>query len=60
MISAFPCGRVTLPEMRLNTPVKSLFLFAGALGACLGLLALRFLFTGHFSYLFLVGIFFSV
>ena len=42
-----------MPEMRLNTPWKSLLLFAGALGACLGLLALRFLFTGHFSYFFL-------
>ena len=50
---ALPAGRGTLPEMRLNTPMKSLILFAGALGACLGLLALRFLFTGHFSYFFL-------
>ncbi len=39
--------------MRLNTPWKSVLLFLGALGACLGLLALRFLFTGHFSYFFL-------
>jgi uncharacterized membrane protein len=40
--------------MRLNTPVRSLVLLAAALGACLGLLGLRFLFTGHFSHLFLV------
>ena len=43
-----------MPEMRLNAPLKSLLLLAGALAACLGLLALRFLFTGHFSYPFLV------
>jgi len=40
--------------MRLNTPIRSLVLLAAALGACLGLLALRFLFTGRFSHLFLI------
>jgi len=43
-----------LPEMRLNTPVRSVLLLVVALAACLGLLALRFVFTGHFSHLFLV------
>jgi len=40
--------------MRLNTPLKSLVLLGAALAACLGLLGLRFLFTGRFSHLFLV------
>jgi uncharacterized membrane protein len=40
--------------MRLNTPVRSVLLLAAALACCLGLLGLRFLFTGHFSYLFLI------
>ena len=41
--------------MRLNTPVRSLLLLGVALGACLGLLAFRFVFTGHFSHLFLIS-----
>jgi uncharacterized membrane protein len=40
--------------MRLNTPWRSLVLLGAALAACLGLLGLRFLFTGHFSHFFLV------
>ena len=40
--------------MRLNTPLRSLFLLAVALTACLGLLGLRFLFTGKIDHLFLV------
>ena len=43
-----------MPEMRLNSPIRSVLLLAAALAACLGLLAIRFLFTGHFSYLFLI------
>jgi len=40
--------------MRLNTPFRSLLLLAVALGSCLGLLALRFFFTGRIDHLFLV------
>ncbi len=40
--------------MRLNTPVRSGLLLAAALAACLGLLGLRFLFTGRIAHLFLV------
>ena len=40
--------------MRLNAPFRSILLLAAALAACLGLLAFRFVFTGHFSHLFLV------
>ena len=43
-----------MPEMRLNTPFRSVLLLASALAACLGLLALRFLFTGHLSHVFLI------
>ena len=43
-----------MPEMRLNTPIRSFLLLAFALAACLGLLGLRFLFTGRFSHLFLI------
>lgn len=43
-----------MPEMRLNSPVRSILLLVAALMACLGLLALRFAFTGRFSHLFLV------
>lgn len=40
--------------MRLNSPIRSIILLGAALAACLGLLALRFLFTGRISHLFLV------
>lgn len=40
--------------MRLNTPLQSLVLLGASLMACLGMLALRFFFTGRFSYGFLV------
>jgi uncharacterized membrane protein len=40
-------------SMRLNSPVKTLFLFALALAGCFAMLGIRFLFTGHLSQTFL-------
>ncbi len=40
--------------MRLNSPLRSFVLLTAALGACLGLLAVRFAITGQVSHLFLV------
>ena len=43
-----------MSEMRLNTPMRSFFLLAVALGICLGLLGLRYIYTGRLDHLFLV------
>jgi len=54
LIRRLPFRREPLPEMRLNTPWRSLVLLGAALAVCLGLLGLRFLFTGHLSHTFLI------
>lgn len=43
-----------MPEMRLNSPWRSLVLLALALASCLGLLGLRFLYNGRTDQLFLI------
>lgn len=40
--------------MKLNTPLRSFVLLSAALATCLGLLAVRFVITGHLSHFFLI------